>query len=56
MNTIIEKYSSVYQVELLTDDTEETTAFYKSLGFTPANEIGERLWIHMKHFYWNEQK
>jgi ribosomal protein S18 acetylase RimI-like enzyme len=37
---VLEKYAAVYQCELLTDNTEKTISFYKSLGFRPANELG----------------
>ena len=43
----LEKYKDVYQIELLTDDTEKTVAFYKSVGLTPVNEIGARAFIRM---------
>ena len=47
INSIIEKYNSVYQIELLTDNTEKTIAFYKSVGFTPANELGALSFVRM---------
>lgn len=34
LNSILEKYSGVRQVVLVTDDTPETAAFYRSAGFT----------------------
>ena len=40
MNAILEQYSHVYQIELATDNTEKTIAFYKSLGFRTLQEIG----------------
>ena len=40
MNALLEKYRYVYQIELATDHTEKTIAFYKSLGFYPLHEIG----------------
>lgn len=33
-------YPDVYQKVLLTDDTEKTVRFYRSLGFQPAAEQG----------------
>ena len=33
-------YDSVYQKHLITEDTEKTTLFYKSLGFVDNSEIG----------------
>ena len=47
IETVLEKYSHVYQIELLTDDTEKTVEFYKSVGFKPANEIGAMSFIKM---------
>jgi len=44
---IMKKYQTVYQMELLTENTEKTVAFYKSVGFTPANEIGCLSFIRM---------
>lgn len=40
MTTLLEQYVHVYQIELATDNTEKTIAFYKSLGFHPLCEIG----------------
>ncbi len=40
MNAILEEYAQVYQVQLATDNTEKTIAFYKALGFVPLQEIG----------------
>ncbi|MBQ5991277.1 MAG: GNAT family N-acetyltransferase [Clostridia bacterium] len=37
---VLERYPKVRQIELATDDTPETTAFYKSLGFRAFSEIG----------------
>ena len=39
MNTLLERYKHVYQIELATDHTEKTVAFYNSLGFYPLHEI-----------------
>ena len=47
IKAVLEKYKDVYQVELLTDDTAKTVAFYKSVGFTPTNEIGTLSFIRM---------
>lgn len=33
LKKIMEEYHGVYQLHLLTDNTEKTVAFYKSLGF-----------------------
>ena len=40
LKAVLEKFKNVYQMELLTDDTEKTAAFYRSAGFVPAGEIG----------------
>lgn len=37
---ILDRYQHVRQIELVTDDTPETTAFYKALGFRPLSELG----------------
>ncbi len=37
---ITEMYSDVYQIELMTDDTEKTIAFYESCGFKRAAKLG----------------
>ena len=36
----LRRYANVRQIELATDDTPETAAFYRSLGFTPFSELG----------------
>ena len=40
MNALLEQYSHVYQIELATDHTEKTIAFYKSFGFRNLSDIG----------------
>lgn len=40
MRAMLEKYAHVYQIELATDNTEKTVAFYKSMGFRPMHEVG----------------
>lgn len=47
IKSAMEKYKDVYQIELLTDDTEKTISFYKSVGLTPTNEIGALSFIRM---------
>ena len=39
LKAIMEKYQSVYQMELLTEQYSENVSFYKSMGFKPADEI-----------------
>ena len=40
MKALMDRYPNVRQIELTTDNTPETAAFYKSLGFTEFSEIG----------------
>ena len=40
MNALLERYQHVYQIELATDHTEKTIAFYKSFGFRNLNDLG----------------
>ena len=47
MRAILKKYASVYQVELLTDSTEKSKAFYLSVGLVPVSELGCSAYIRM---------
>lgn len=40
LQSILERYAHVRQIELATDDTEKNISFYKSLGFAPMAELG----------------
>ena len=40
MQAMLERYAHVYQIELATDNTETTVAFYKSFGFHNLSDIG----------------
>ena len=40
VRAVLARYPEVRQVELVTDNTPKTIAFYKSLGFTEFSEIG----------------
>ena len=40
IRAVLVRYPKVRQIELATDDTPETTAFYNSLGFRSFSEIG----------------
>ncbi len=40
LRAVLERYSHVRQIELATDDTPKTIAFYKSMGFHPMSELG----------------
>ena len=41
------RFPAVYQLELLTDATEKTDAFYRAQGLRPAEELGCRAYIRM---------
>lgn len=40
LQAVLNRYDNVRQIELATDNTEKTVAFYKSMGFTEMSEIG----------------
>lgn len=40
LQAVLDRYSDVRQIELTTDNTPKTVAFYKSLGFSAFEEIG----------------
>ena len=40
LEAVLERYPSVRQIQLTTDNTPQATAFYKSMGFTDLSEIG----------------
>lgn len=40
MRSVLERYAHVYQIQLATDNTEKTKAFYRSLGFRALDEMG----------------
>ena len=40
LQAVLDRFSHVRQMELATDDTPKTIAFYKSSGFSPMSEIG----------------
>lgn len=40
LKAVLSRYPHVRQIELATDNTPETVAFYKSLGFSELSEIG----------------
>ena len=40
LRAMMEQYADVYQIELLTDNTPKTTAFYESLGLTRSDKFG----------------
>ena len=40
LKAVLERYANVRQIELTTDQTPDTAALYRSLGFTEFSEIG----------------
>jgi ribosomal protein S18 acetylase RimI-like enzyme len=42
MNAVLKRFQDVRQVQLVTDDTPKTTAFYESLGFKAMENLGCR--------------
>lgn len=47
VRALMDAYPHVYQVQLLTDNTEKTRAFYRSLGFAAVEEINCRAFLKM---------
>lgn len=42
LKAVLERYSAVRQIQLVTDDTPKTIAFYRSLGFSDFASLGCR--------------
>lgn len=40
LQAVLDRYSNVRQIELVTDDTPKTTAFYRSMGFRELTVLG----------------
>ena len=40
LKAVLDRYPNVRQIELATDNTPKTVAFYRSLGFSEYSEIG----------------
>lgn len=47
LKALMDRYRDVYQMELMTDHTEKTKAFYRSAGFTASDEMGCTAFIRM---------
>lgn len=47
LKTLVDKYKDVYQMELLTDNTDKMKVFYRSMGFTAADKVGCVAFIKM---------
>ena len=48
MRRLLDLHADVYQIELLTDDTPKTTAFYESIGLTRADKLGCCAYLRME--------
>ncbi len=48
MQRIVDEYKDVYQIHLLTDYTEKTVGFYKSMGFLMDTDIDCRAFTKIK--------
>ncbi len=42
VRALLDKYPAVRQIQLVTDDTEKTAAFYRAAGFRPLEELACR--------------
>ena len=42
LQAVLDRYQNVRQIELVTDNTEDTVAFYRSMGFKDLSELGCR--------------
>ena len=49
LKEILARYSHVRQIELATDNTEKTVAFYKSCGFLPYSEMDCEGFMRIKY-------
>ena len=47
MKAVMDRYKDVYQTVLVTDSTEKTKAFYRSLGFAASEDMGCAAFIRM---------
>lgn len=45
MEAVMARYPAVYQMELLTDDTEKTASFYQAMGFQDVSALGCRAFM-----------
>lgn len=48
IEAMLEKYRNAYQIQLLTDNTEKTKSFYRSVGFYPSDEMGCLSFVRMR--------
>ena len=47
LDAVLERYPDVRQIELVTDDTEKTKAFYRAAGFRDLADLGCRGFMRM---------
>lgn len=47
LEKVIDRFSEVYQMELLTDNTPENAAFYRAAGFEKAEDKGCSAFVRM---------
>ncbi len=47
LSALLKRYRDAYQIQLLTDDTEKTRAFYRAAGFRAAEELGCAAFLKM---------
>lgn len=45
VNAVLNRYDAVRQIVLMADDTPETEAFYRSMGFREVSELGCRAYM-----------
>ena len=48
VKAVLDRFPGVRQIELAADDTPETAAFYRSLGFSEMSELGCRAYMRHK--------
>lgn len=48
LTEILRTYDAVYQIQLLTDHSDESIAFYRSLGFVPVEDTGCCAFIRLR--------
>jgi len=48
VQSVLGRYKAVYQIGLMTDDLPRTKAFYRSLGFLDAADLGCRMFVKIR--------
>ena len=49
LNECLKEYEGCYQFVLITDDTQKTNSFYKSMGLKSGKEVGANCFIRMNY-------